>query len=399
MLIKEARERVKEGLERVKFYNSTKVISDFCIDDVLLMAIFSEQNVCLVGSSGTGKTLLARSVLSSVFSDFSDVRCYPGLKKEELFGDLDFEVIKSGGHLRDAFKSSELVNSDALLIDEINRAPTPIQNIFLDVLQGELSIEGKRYPVGRGGYFVVFATANIGNRYAGTFTMDPALKERFSIEIPVDCFAPSFEDKERVIRERKSGRIVLKEDERGAVVERGELVQERDRIREIKLSEDAILFLQYLEMLDICEKSPTGRKRDSNFLPSYCKSCRFLDKGCRFIISGLSISTIRDIASFSRTYAAFKGHEDVKLEDVIEVCPLFLYKGLVLDSEFEKNFWGNRYEAVRSLLQGFIILNFKERSEIVKDYLETPWKSKLKRMVLEDKDVHSLKRYFGLIKH
>lgn len=397
MLIKETRRKVKEGLGRVKFYNSTKVISDFCIDDVLLMSIFSEQNVCLVGSSGTGKTLLARSVLSSVFGDFSEVRCYPGLKKEELFGDMDFEVIKSGGHLRDAFRSSELVNSDALLIDEINRAPAPIQNIFLDVLQGELNIEGKKFPVGKGSYFVVFATANIGDRYVGTFNIDPALKERFSIEIPVDCFAPSFEDKERVIRERKSGRIFL-EESGGDSTEIEELVEERERIRGIELSEDAVLFLQYLEMLDLCEKSPTGRKRDINFSPSYCKSCQFFDKGCRFIISGLSISTIRDIASFSRTYAAFKNHDDVRLEDVIEVCPLFLYKGLMLDSEFAKDFWGNRYEAVRSLLQGFVILNFKEKREIVKDFMEAPWKSKLKRMVLEDRDIHSLKKYLHLVR-
>lgn len=398
MLIEEIRRRVKEGLEHVMFYNSTKVISDFCIDDVLLMAICSEQNACLVGSSGTGKTLLARSVLSSVFGDFSEVRCYPGLKKEELFGDIDFEVIRSGGHLRDAFRSSELVKSDALLIDEINRAPAPIQNIFLDVLQGELSIEGKKYPVGNRSYFVVFATANVGTRYAGTFDMDLALKERFSIEIPVDCFDPSFEDKERVIRERKSGRIWLAEGDGREGVEVEELVEERDRIRGFELSEDALLFLQYLEMLDVCEKSPTGRKRDGNFLPSYCKSCRFLEKGCRFIISGLSISTIRDIASFSRTYAAFKSHEEVGLEDIIEVCPLFLYKGLRLDPEFEKNFWGNRYEATRSLLQGFIIPNFKERREIIKDFLEAPWKSKLTKMVLEDKDLHSLKRYLQLIK-
>jgi len=83
------------------------------------------------------------------------------------------------------------------LIDEINRTPTIKQNQFYPLLNGYVSYQGQDTQIGVEGYKSVIGTANLGNgEFLGTFSMDPALENRFGIiiDFDYDMFRPTEED-------------------------------------------------------------------------------------------------------------------------------------------------------------------------------------------------------------
>lgn len=160
----------------------------------LCRSVLRGKNVLVVGPTGCGKTLAAKSVAKSLATD--DKFFYFNLgstqdSRSSLIGNTHFD--KSTGTIfnESTFVTAIRTSGAIILLDEISRAHPDAWNILmtvLDDLQRYLRLDEKRdsevVHVADGVTFI--ATANVGNEYTSTKIMDRALLNRFSVKIEME---------------------------------------------------------------------------------------------------------------------------------------------------------------------------------------------------------------------
>ncbi len=182
------------------FVNRTPLLSvgprTFSIPDAVAAAVQSKTNMYLVGTRGTGKTLLAETLRDAIFGGKGFyIRGDVNLQLKDLYS--RFVRNKQDG----ASVTVQEVDPAALalafmLIDELSRVPGILQNQFLNMTDGYVELRGVKYPFGgRRNYSLAVATANpldIGGEDTGVFEVNSALLDRFPLIIDTDevPFAP-----------------------------------------------------------------------------------------------------------------------------------------------------------------------------------------------------------------
>lgn len=160
----------------------------------LCRSVLRGKNVLVVGPTGCGKTLAAKSVAKAFTED--DKFFYFNLgstqdSRSSLIGNTHFD--KSTGTIfnESTFVTAIRTPGAIILLDEISRAHPDTWNILmtvLDDLQRYLRLDEKRdsevVRVSEGVTFI--ATANIGNEYTSTKIMDRALLNRFNVKIEME---------------------------------------------------------------------------------------------------------------------------------------------------------------------------------------------------------------------
>ncbi len=171
------------------FRNRTPLVTlghkQFTIVDVVALALQSKTNMYFVGSTGSGKTLLAESILKSVFNNKGlYLRGDINLQLKDLLVKLNLQ----GKTEEEIYQLAEAMKYNFALIDELNRVPGVLQNQFLNIADGYVEIRGKKYSLGENNYMLMAATANpVSNGdYTGVFDEDLALLNRISLMINFD---------------------------------------------------------------------------------------------------------------------------------------------------------------------------------------------------------------------
>lgn len=181
------------------FYLNTKeVIYGANVTDLAIAAVLGKVPLLLIGRPGCGKSQLASDFSRFYFNGTNKEGLaieIDGTKKdldiyEEIFTQLNREKLRR--------ELSDRVDRCFADLEEFNRQSHYTQNQFLNLPMGRLtSPKGESIRIGKEGYFMVVATANMGNgEYMGTFEDDKALRDRFGVVLDFNygMFQPTDED-------------------------------------------------------------------------------------------------------------------------------------------------------------------------------------------------------------
>jgi MoxR-like ATPase len=163
--------KVIENVERV-------IVGKREVIEMLMVALLSEGHVLLEDVPGTGKTMLARSMATSLGGSFKRIQCTPDLLPNDVTG---VSVYNQQTGAFEFHPGPIFVN--ILLADEINRATPRTQSALLEAMQEQqVTVDGVTRPLPRP--FLVMATQN-PIEYEGTFPLPEAQLDRFLMRLPV----------------------------------------------------------------------------------------------------------------------------------------------------------------------------------------------------------------------
>ena len=157
-------------------FGQTQVIEE------ILLALFCQGHVLLVGVPGLAKTLLIKTLSSALRLTFNRVQFTPDLMPSDITGTeiLEEDPVTHERHFR--FVQGP-VFANILLADEINRTPPKTQAALLEAMQEhQVTAAGRRYPLPEP--FFVLATQNPIEQ-EGTYPLPEAQLDRFMFNIKI----------------------------------------------------------------------------------------------------------------------------------------------------------------------------------------------------------------------
>ena len=189
-------EKVHALLKAISSEVSRVVVGQQDTLDALLMALLARGHVLLEGVPGTGKTLIAKSLATTIQCHFRRIQMTPDLMPSDIVGTSVFD--QKTGHFS-ILKGPVFTN--VLLADEVNRAPAKTQSALLECMgEKQVTIEGRRFPLP--GLFLVLATQNPVEQ-EGTYPLPEAQLDRFMFKV-VNAY-PSEADEARILANMESG--------------------------------------------------------------------------------------------------------------------------------------------------------------------------------------------------
>ena len=144
--------------------------------ELAVISLLSQGHLLIDDVPGVGKTMLARSLASSIGCSFGRIQFTPDMLPSDVTGVSIFNQATREFEFRSGPILSEIV-----LADEINRATPKTQSALLEAMQeGQITVDGLSHKLPR--LFMVLATQN-PIEYEGTFRLPEAQLDRFLMRI------------------------------------------------------------------------------------------------------------------------------------------------------------------------------------------------------------------------
>jgi MoxR-like ATPase len=177
----------RAGLDSARFAERfEKMVSNIGIvikgkDDVVrlaLIAMLADGHVLFEDMPGTGKTMMARAIASTISAKASRIQCTPDLLPADVTGSPVLDR-KTG----DFVYRPGPIFANVFLADELNRATPKTQSSLLEAMaEGRVTSDGVTYDLPTP--FFVLATMN-PIELAGTFPLPEAQLDRFLFKLSV----------------------------------------------------------------------------------------------------------------------------------------------------------------------------------------------------------------------
>ncbi len=384
--------------------------------DFLVLSAIANLNVLIDGETGKGKTEMARAFIRGVFAS----NAYLQLSLEsDLSKIIDVDVkglVRGKKTLSESQIPSEVVLAPAVVVDELNRIPSKVGNIFQQYLSnGSLNLVGGatiRPGVkldDKETYQFKIGLRNVGDSYSGTYELDEAVIDRFPVKVDFDSIEPTIKDKQNMAEGSK--RFGASDVEAQDLTK--EVISLYKFVKEIPIGDKAVQFIIMLSNLDHCYRSPVGLKSGLvHFDKQICKGCKAalaFDNICGSTraISSRSLISLRD---FSRAFAFYRhvmlpdSPIEVEIEDSKAAAEFVLEPSAIIqDFDWVSDHGGNSYpEALKILLGDLEEALNKSLSDDSSEKLSTDWDTKKRHAEIYPYapfvDVDDLKRLYRELK-
>src|SRR5258706_11606692 len=188
--------RAAELLERIEANVHRVIVGKQRVVRLAAAGLVAGGHVLLQDLPGTGKTLLARALATSVGGAFRRIQCTPDLLPSDITGssvfnqkDLSFQFIPGP------------LFANIVLADEVNRATPRTQSALLEAMgEGQVTVEGVTRALERP--FFVVATQNPAE-FHGTYPLPESQLDRFILA--AEMGPPTREEALEVLARREHG--------------------------------------------------------------------------------------------------------------------------------------------------------------------------------------------------
>lgn len=224
-------ERLSANIASVKAEISKVIIGQSDVVDQLLISLFAKGHCLLVGVPGLAKTLLIRTLASTLDLTFRRVQFTPDLMPADITGTEIIEDDRTTG--RKAFRFVRgPVFANILLADEINRTPPKTQAALLEAMQEHsVTAAGTTYQLDEP--FFVLATQNPIEQ-EGTYPLPEAQLDRFMFNLRLDY--PSLEEEVDVVKTTTDERpLQIKH-----VMSAADIIAAQDLVRRVPVADNVV---------------------------------------------------------------------------------------------------------------------------------------------------------------
>jgi MoxR-like ATPase len=176
-------DRCRAAYEKIHAEMAKVIVGQQAVIDEILMALFCDAHILLIGVPGLAKTLMISTLARVLRLDFKRVQFTPDLLPGDITGSEVIEEDRATGRREFRFVSGP-VFTNLLLADEINRTPPKTQSALLQAMQErEVSVGRQTLKMERP--FLVMATQNPLEQ-EGTYPLPEAQLDRFMFNTYVD---------------------------------------------------------------------------------------------------------------------------------------------------------------------------------------------------------------------
>ncbi|MEJ5287375.1 MoxR family ATPase [Bacteroidetes/Chlorobi group bacterium Naka2016] len=227
----ETLERFSKAIERIDKEMSKVIVGQKDIINQLLIALFSRGNCLLIGVPGLAKTLMIRTLASSMDLKFSRIQFTPDLMPSDITGtEIIEENITTGSKSFKFVKGPIFAN--IVLADEINRTPPKTQSALLEAMQEhEVTAAGVTYKLSEP--FFVLATQNPIEQ-EGTYPLPEAQLDRFMFNLWLDY--PKFDEEVEIVNSTTS----MQNPKVEKVLNAEQIIEFQDLVRKVPVAPNVV---------------------------------------------------------------------------------------------------------------------------------------------------------------
>lgn len=218
--------RLKTELHKV-------IVGQNDIIEFLLTAMFARGHVLLIGVPGLAKTLLVKSLSSTLGWNYKRIQFTPDLMPSDVIGTEILQTDSASGERSMRFVPGP-VFTNLLLADEINRTPPKTQSALLEAMQEyAVTIGGRTLEIGHP--FFVVATQNPIEQ-EGTYPLPEAQLDRFMFSLHVDY--PHADEEIQIVEETTSSKVADPE----VIATREDVIAIQDMVRSVPVSRHVVTY-------------------------------------------------------------------------------------------------------------------------------------------------------------